>query len=319
MHQIIPLQTNPLPALVEDISVAHDYAKQSKSESTRKGYGADWKVFVAWCDSRNACPLPAAPEVVAGFLAAQAQAGKAVATIGRRVSAIAYAHRLPGYETPTSHQLVKETMHGIRNTLGAKPNRKAPLLAESVKSVANAAPDSVRGVRDKALMCLGFAMAARRSELAALTVEDLIFDDDGIRVRIAKGKTDQAQLGVTIGVVRGTGSSCPIRAIKEWLTTSGITSGPLFRSITKGGKIGTTALTPKSVNEITKAHGKRIGIDPTSVSSHSLRSGFLTSAAKKGASIFKMADISGHRSMDVLQSYVRDAEIFVNHAGAGLL
>jgi site-specific recombinase XerD len=207
MHQIIPIQTAPLPALVEDISVAHDYAKQSKSKNTRKGYNADWRCFQAWCESRNACPLPASPDVVAALLGAQATTGKAVATICRRVSAIAYGHRLAGHETPTSHEMVKQTIAGIKRSIGAKPRRAAPLLAESVRAVANAAPDSLRGARDRALVCLGFGMAARRSELSALNVEDLQFEDDGVKVQIRKSKTDQSGLGVTVGVIRGTGSS----------------------------------------------------------------------------------------------------------------
>jgi hypothetical protein len=98
----------------------------------------------------------------------------------------------------------------------------------------------------------------------------------------------------------------------------GLATGPLFRSIRKGGKVG-GRLTDQSVADIVKAHAKRVGLDPSLFAGHSLRAGFLTSAAKRGASIFKMMDVSRHRSVDTLRGYVRDAEIFKDHAGAGLL
>jgi site-specific recombinase XerD len=98
----------------------------------------------------------------------------------------------------------------------------------------------------------------------------------------------------------------------------GITTGPLFRSIRKGGKVG-ARLTDQSVSDIVKTHAERVGLDPSLFAGHSLRAGFLTSAAKRGASIFKMMDVSRHRSVDTLRGYVRDAEIFKDHAGAGLL
>jgi integrase len=89
-------------------------------------------------------------------------------------------------------------------------------------------------------------------------------------------------------------------------------------SVRKGGKLG-ERLTAHSVAEIIKIHAERVGLDPALFSGHSLRAGFLTSAAKRGASIFKMMDVSRHKSVDTLRGYVRDAELFQDHAGAGLL
>jgi hypothetical protein len=95
----------------------------------------------------------------------------------------------------------------------------------------------------------------------------------------------------------------------------GRSSGP----VAKGGRLGAKRLTDKSVCNLVKAYAKRIGLDPAAFGAHSLRSGFLTSAARRGASVFKMRDVSRHKSMDVLQAYVRDADMFRDHAGAGLL
>ena len=113
--------------------------------------------------------------------------------------------------------------------------------------------------------------------------------------------------------------ACPVAALKAWHEAAAITEGPVFRPIEKGGRIQAARLTDRSVADIVKAHARRAGLDPKQFAGHSLRSGFLTSAAARGASIFKMADQSRHKSMDTLRSYVRDAEIFKRHTGEGLL
>jgi site-specific recombinase XerD len=104
-----------------------------------------------------------------------------------------------------------------------------------------------------------------------------------------------------------------------WLGAAGITKGPIFRPINKAGTVSRVRLTDRSVANVVKFYAGRIGLDARIFSGHSLRSGFLTSAAANGASIFKMMDVSRHKSIDNLRIYVRDAELFKNHAGAGLL
>src|SRR5260370_1050886 len=121
-----------------------------------------------------------------------------------------------------------------------------------------------------------------------------------------------------IAVPRGN-VACPVAALKAWLEAAGITPGPVFRPIAKGGHVQDTRLTDRSIANVVKAHAERIGLDPKEFSGHSLRSGFLTSAAARGASIFRMADQSRHRSMDVLRGYVRSAELFRDHPGTDLL
>jgi site-specific recombinase XerD len=174
------------------------------------------------------------------------------------------------------------------------------------------------GLRDRALLLLGFAGAFRRSELVALDVADIEETQTGLLVTIRRSKTDQEAMGRTIAITRGD-VACPVKALREWLNAAGIESGALFRPINKSGTVATTRLTCRSVANIVKEYAGRAGFDAAIFSAHSLRSGFLTSAAAKGASIFKMMDQSGHKSIDTLRGYVRDAELFKNHAGAGLL
>ena len=184
--------------------------------------------------------------------------------------------------------------------------------------MAQAAPVGLKGLRDRALILLGFAGAFRRSELVALDVADLEETDEGYRITIRRSKTDQEGVGAVIAIVRG-GSTCPVKAVRAWLAASGISEGPLFRPVAKGGRLGARRLTANSVCDLVKAYAVRLGLNAADFGAHSLRSDFLTSAARRGASVFKMRDVSRHKSMDVLQAYVRDADLFRDHAGAGLL
>jgi integrase len=168
------------------------------------------------------------------------------------------------------------------------------------------------------LLLLGFAGAFRRSEFVALDVADLEFCDGGLRVHIRRSKTDQEGAGATIAIV-GVSIACPVKAVRAWLDASGITTGPLFRAVAKGGRISGERLSDRTVANVVKAGASRVGLNARDFSGHSLRSGFLTSAALRGASIFKMMDVSRHKSMDTLRSYVRDANLFRDHTGAGLL
>jgi site-specific recombinase XerD len=312
-------QSAPLPALpVADLERAANFARQDKAPSTRAAYRSDIAVFQSWCSRHGVASLPAAPATVAGFLAAEAEAGLKPATIGRRCAAIRYAHKLAGIEPPTNAEVVKATLRGIRRSLGTAPARKAPAVAETLRAMARVAPDRIKGLRDRALLLLGFGGAFRRSELVALDVADLEETDEGLRVTIRRSKTDQEGQGVTLAIVRG-GACCPVKALRAWLGAARITEGPIFRPVRKGGKVRDMRLSAKSVNDIVKAYAGHVGLDGAAYGAHSLRAGFLTSAARKGASVFKMRDVSPHKSMDVLQSYVRDADLFRDHAGAGLL
>lgn len=319
MSTALVRQVSNLPAaLAPDLAAALNYAKAEKAPATRKAYGTDFRLFKAWCEIKGADALPAAPETVAAFLAAEAGSGVKPSTLGRRVAAIRYAHKLASLPTPTDAEAVKATLRGIRRTFTGSRVRKAPAVAAKMHSMVGTAPDRLSGLRDRALLLVGFAGAFRRSELVALDVTDIEETADGLRVKIGKSKTDQEGDGVTIAIARGD-VSCPAKALREWLDAAGITSGPVFRPIDKAGTVRASRLTDRSVANIVKAYAGRAGFDASTYSGHSLRSGFLTSAAGNGASIFKMMDVSRHKSVDTLRAYVRDAELFRDHAGRGLL
>jgi site-specific recombinase XerD len=304
-------------ALGPDFTAAVDLAKAEKALSTRKAYSTDFRLFKVWCEAKGVSSLPASPETVAAFLAFESRTAKP-STLGRRVAAIRYAHKLAHLDTPTDSEAVRATQRGIRRTFGGAKVRKAPAVAAKVRTMVALAPEGLAGLRDRALLLLGFAGAFRRSELVALDVSDITEVKTGLLVTIRRSKTDQEGEGTTIAIARGD-VACPARALREWLDAAGIETGPIFRPINKAGTVAAGRLTDRSVANIVKAYAGRAGFDATTFSGHSLRSGFLTSAAAKGASIFKMMDVSRHKSVDTLRGYVRDAELFKDHAGAGLL
>jgi site-specific recombinase XerD len=187
-----------------------------------------------------------------------------------------------------------------------------------MRAMAVTAADSLSGLRDRALLLTGFAGAFRRSELVALDVADILETEAGLLVAVRRSKTDQEGRGATVALARGH-AACPVKALRAWLDAAGIQSGPIFRPINRHGTVLPNRLTGRSVANIVKDYAARAGLDMAAFSGHSLRSGFLTSAAAAGASIFKMMDVSRHQSVETLRGYVRDAELFKDHAGAGLL
>src|SRR5712675_385617 len=132
-RSLIVTRPSPLPATLEpELDQAKTYARAEKASATHRAYRSDFALFRVWCEAKDVLALPAWPETVAAFLAAEAQRGVKASTIGRRMAAIRHAHKLAGHEPPTASEAVKATMRGIRRTLGSAPNRKAPATADKI-------------------------------------------------------------------------------------------------------------------------------------------------------------------------------------------
>lgn len=141
---------------------------------------------------------------------------------------------------------------------------------------------------------------------------------DGMRVRIRRSKTDQEGQGHVVAILAGARLQT-VKAVRTCLEAAGIIKGPVFRAVNRHGQTPPAALTGQSVALIVKRYAGPAGLPVADFAGHSLRAGFLTSAADAGADVFKMADVSRHKSLDVLRSYVRRAEMFKDHAGASFL
>jgi hypothetical protein len=154
-----------------------------------------------------------------------------VGGVGRRLAGIAYAHKLAKQPNPCTAEDVKVIMAGIRRTLGCAPKRKAAAAAERVRAMLDACPDTMIGVRDRALIALGFAGAFRRSELVTLQVSDLLEVADGYRVAIRRSKTDQTGDGHEIVVPRGL-KIRPVAAVQAWLQAAGVLDDAAAKKMT---------------------------------------------------------------------------------------
>jgi len=317
---LTPIAPKPTSALTipGDLASVRAYVAESLAPATRRAYKSALAAFRAWCDHEAVESLPASPEAIAAFLAAEADAGRKVATIEQRVAAIRWAHEARGVESPTSSKIVRSTMQGIRRELGIAPNRKAPATVERLAAmVTHVDASTVKGLRDRALLLFGFASAMRRSELVALTVEDVEHTERGLLVTLRRSKTDQEGHGHERAIPFGRSVElCPVKALSAWLEASGVASGPVFRSVTRHGAIG-DRMSTKAVADVVKHYATRAGFDPAEFAGHSLRAGFVTSAAEKGARAERIADHTGHRSVAMVRVYTRRSDAFDDHAEMG--
>lgn len=305
-------------ALTADTMRARDYARASKATNTMRAYRSDFREFAAWCERKGVSQLPAAPATVAAFLADRADKGLKASTIGRKASAIRFLHKAADLPSPTESAMVESTIRGIRRQLGTAIDQKAPATATAIAVMLSRVPATMQGIRDRALIALGFAGAFRRSELVALCVEDITFTDEGADVRIRRSKTDQDGAGQEISIPHGTRLR-PVEALQAWLDAARIEAGPIFRPVGKSGAIGQGALTPQSVALIVKRYAAASGLDVNSFAGHSLRAGFVTSAAESGADINRIMDQSRHRDPRTVRLYIRRANRYKDHAGASFL
>lgn len=290
-----------------------DYVRASISDNTRRAYRSDLDHFIQWGGS-----IPSTDVLIADYLAAHA--GRlSVATLNRRVVSISKAHTSKGLQSPTTSDLIKTTLRGIKRVHGSPQRAIAPLMIEDLIRIMNVLGDRPKDMRDRALLLVGFAGGFRRSELVALNVEDIQQARQGIVVSIRRSKTDQTGLGREIGIPFARSRFCPVKSLEQWLDEARIEHGPIFRAVDRHGQIGCDHLSPDAVASIVKARVIEIGLDATKYSGHSLRAGLATSAAMAGVSSFDIRKQTGHASDAMLARYIRSGEVFVNNAAGQLL
>lgn len=295
-----------------------DYVNNSKSENTLKSYRSDWRHFVEWCEKYNLPSRPTDEETYALYLSSLALEGKKASTIQRRISAITQAHTLVGFDSPTTTR-VKTVWAGIRRMHGTVETGKLPITVDTLKEMLNVMPDKLIGVRDRALLLIGFSGAFRRSELVNLDVGDIEISREGLTIKIRKSKTDQEGKGEVIGIPYGLKEeTCPVRAYLSWLETSNIQTGPIFRSINRHGHLSDKRLSDRSVALIVKRYIELIGLDEAKYAGHSLRSGLATTAAMLGKSERAIMNQTRHRSEAMVRKYIRMGSLFSENAASNI-
>lgn len=298
-----------LPAISPEVT---EYLRASLAENTRRAYRSDLNHFLQWGGT-----VPVSPELLARYLAAHAER-HAPATLARRLVSIGKAHTAQGLPSPADTELVHATLRGIRHTHGSAQRQVAPAIKEDILLMV-AGLKGNKGIRDRALLLVGFAGAFRRSELASLIVADIEQAKQGVIFQLRRSKTDQEGQGRKIAIPFARGAVCPVLALQHWLEVSRITEGPIFRPVNRHGIIADASLTAQSVALVVKERAKAAGLDPSKYAGHSLRAGLVTSAAQIGVSSWKIRQQTGHKSDAMLARYIRDANLFIDNAAGAVL
>lgn len=290
-----------------------------QAKATKIGYASDLLVFEAWCRAHQKVMVPCSPRTLIEFMLDQSEA-YAYSTVSRRLSAVSWAHRSAGYlgpDNPRSHPSVSEALTLLRRKRveegRMETKEAAPLTTNLVRElmlVCKTDEIENRGLRDRALILIGFAAALRRSELIALEIKDLEFVIEGVELLVRKSKTDQQGSGHTRRVARGDiPVTCPVTALRDWLNGAGITEGGIFRRVLKGGQIGTRIKSGEAVRGIVKRRLKQIGRqDWDAFSGHSFRKGFASVAAERGSGIAAIQAQGNWKSTRAMLGYIKNRE-----------
>ena len=301
--------------------------------NTRVAYQKGWGSFEDFCLLVGIeDPLDANEEIVAKWLLhiSTTPSKKGIkplhpGTVKLYRSGINKAFEVSGRQSPGKHPLVNATLKAVCRD-NAQPTRQAqPLREFHIEAMLKACPRSLIGYRDAAVIALGFSAALRRSELVSLMCDDIEMIDEEeddqeakLIVHIRQSKTDQFASGQQVPVINGKRIR-PVSRLRRWLRSSKVAEGHLFRTMKRGDTIRANPLHPSDYVRLIKFYAEKVGIDPALVSGHSLRAGFVTSAASHRARYDKIMNITRHTSIDMVMKYTRDADMFDDHAGASFL
>jgi Phage integrase, N-terminal SAM-like domain len=296
----------PVASFDDAADAAAQYRRASRSENTRRAYRSAVARFCDWCADHGRTALPATPETVAAFLAAEARAELAVNTLRLRHAAIRYLHLLAGYPPPTAAAVVSTTFAGIKRAHRGPLGKKTALVLDRLRA------------------------ALRPSEIARLTLDHLTRHPDGIELFLAWRKNDQDARGTKLWLPQGRTDLCPVKALDAWLAAAAIADGPLFRriwrlppprvprgtrrkSVADRYRIGTSPIDTDSIALIVKNWTGLAGFDAAAFAGHSLRRGAISTGVAQGVHIARLKQFSGHASLKSLEEYVELDELRHNH------
>lgn len=318
------------------VETARDYAKQAASENTLKAYAKDWAHFARWCRMKGTDPLPPSPEMIGLYLAdLAAPGGKApsqsasrplsVSTIDRRLSGLAWNYTQRGFTLERKNRHIATVLAGIKRKHARPPAQKEAIMPDDILAMMATLPFDLRGLRDRAILLIGYAGGLRRSEIVSLDVHKDDTLESGGWVEILDGKDGGGAL-LTLNaktgwreVEIGRGSSdptCPVYALEQWLHFAKIGFGPVFVRTTRDGKLALEArLSDKHVARLIKQTVLDAGIRSelpekerlALFSSHSLRAGLASSAEVDERYVQKQL---GHASAEMTRRYQRRRDRF---------
>jgi integrase len=312
---------------------AEAYARRAKAANTRRAYRAGVRAWCAWCDRHGLPCLPARAADVVAFLAAERGQGCSVNTVDLRRAAIRYLHCIAGCPVPTAEARVTEAMAGMHRAAadaGQLPGKKLAATADILRQILAPIAADLAGLRDRALLLVGFAGALRRAELAAIRVEHLEPCERGLRLTLPHSKGERSGRGVTVALPYGTTELCPIRALRSWQEAAGIIAGAVFRRIwipprgrdgsnTPLPRVGTMAIDAGTVARIIQVRAARAGFDAKLLGGHSLKRGALTTGMDRNIHPTRLKQLGRHKTYAVLDAYLELGDPFEGHPLNGVL
>ena len=281
-----------------------DNLKLSKAKNTIRAYKSDFNDFVLFCSKHGMKSMPTEPKIVSLYLTHLSKNFK-YSTLKRRLASINVMHRYKGHYLDTKHPIIVENLLGIKRQIGVHQKAKKPLLYNDIKQLIKVINESeaseLKKLRDKSLLLVGFSGGFRRSELVAITKDDVEFVKEGVKIFVKKSKSDQSGEGMTKAIPFFEYSKyCPVDHLKRWMLEN--KNNLVF------------PISDKNVALIIKKHALIAGLDDKKYAGHSLRSGFATSTAEFGASERNIMAMTGHKSVDMVRRYIKEADLFKNNA-----
>lgn len=297
---------------------AAQLAGEARAAETKRSYQSALRTFAAFCKKYEIAPRPT-PQAACAYVVHLVEAGRSVATIERALVALGHAAAAQGLPSPREHPALLEVVRGARRRIGVAPRQKRAVTVPQLRSMSQCLDGGKRGVRDRALLVVGYAGAFRRSELVGLDLADVQWTEDGVLLRVRRSKTDQEGRGATRALPHGSSTfTCPVRTLRTWLELRGDWDGPLFVHIAAGGRVTRRRLNARQVARLVQRTAKAVGLDPEAYAGHSLRAGLITAAAGAGKSDWSIMRQSGHASPATLAGYVREARAFDDNAAEGI-
>ena len=284
-----------------------DRLEGAYAPNTLRAYRSDWAHFLDFCENAGLTPLPASPETMEAFIAFEAQ--HAVATVERRLYSIRKVHELAGLANPCADIGVSLALRRVRRLKPNRPGQALGVRRDMLECMITGQPNSLQGIRNRALLSIGFDFLTRRSELASLRTKDLELQADGtVRGLIRRSKADQLGFGRTVY-----GSTRSGNLLAEWLDAREIDTPWLFCPVRHSFAYD-RPLSTSQVKNIIKAAAKAadIGGNGTGeVSGHSLRVGAAQELMARGADIGTIMRAGGWKTVDVVARYVQKTEVNV--------
>lgn len=282
-----------------------------RAPQTMRGYACDWRAFTRWCEDAGRTPAPCDAETLALYVTWALSKGRRTSTAKRYISSALDHHRRAGLPTPDAHE-ARSIIIGFRRERGERPQGKAALSPADLARVSRQCDTSTNlGLRDRALIILGFATSFRRSDLVRLNLSDIVFSEQGIVIVQRRSKTDQQGKGRIMGIWPGRRAiTDPVRTLKAWIKKRGTWDGPLFCRVQNGDIITRRGISGDAVNDAVKRAVARAGLDEALYGGHSLRAGAITASAELGRSDQEIMGLSGHVSAKVMRGYVRRGRLF---------